>query len=422
MKVGPDIPTCNVSTDLFHFTAVTLIPCSDLTVGTWRRIATAVGIHDLVAYVCEAKRCLTWFIQSNGHGFKMEIPCQTILDVEFTIIDAEVTAAAPGSAVASFVLSQPPIFFLEHFSSPPPNGTPTRHWKRCTDWTEGYQATHVLRHDLIGSALELAQLVRNLQQSSNPGSEIALHTPSYEPQSPTSPMELPAPPMAALGGATYRYPGEPESPPSPERSFKREPVETSLDMSSPSSGPEFSRDAVAQPPHSAPMTSFPPSSFSSMPGSSMPTSASYGYDEYQGGHHMEGIHHGSQSSNYGLPISHGLAPRTFTAQTMQPIQPQIQQIQRPFYGAEQRLTQSYRVEAPRRHSSTFSQFPSPSPPLLTTPYHPPPHITQSFADNQVNQVNHLNHPTSINSGLPGMPYEADMFPRQGVDPSLFSGR
>ncbi|KAF8876740.1 hypothetical protein BD779DRAFT_1695815, partial [Infundibulicybe gibba] len=166
---------------------VTIIPCTDLSVGTWRRIATTVGKHDLVAYVCDVKRCLTWFIHSGGFGFKMEIPFDSIVDTEFT-------NAAPGSGLATFVLSQPPIFYLENVSSPNTDGTTTRHWKRCADWTEGHQATHVLRHDLIGSAVQLAHLLRNLH--ANTGSDIALHSPSYRADPPlASPMELPAPPM-----------------------------------------------------------------------------------------------------------------------------------------------------------------------------------------------------------------------------------
>ncbi|KAI0048981.1 homeobox-domain-containing protein, partial [Auriscalpium vulgare] len=132
---------------------VTIIPCSDLTIGTWRRIATSIAKHDLVAYVCDARRCLVWFIHSSGYGFKMEIPFDIIVDTEFT-------NAAPGMGLATFFLSQPPAFFLEDV---PADGT--RAWKRCADWTEGMQATKVLRHDLIGSAVQLAHVLRNFQVS-----------------------------------------------------------------------------------------------------------------------------------------------------------------------------------------------------------------------------------------------------------------
>lgn len=134
-------------------TAVTIIPCTDLSIGTWKRIATTVSRHDLVAYVCEAKQCLTWFIHSAGYGFKMEIPFDAIVETKFV-------NAAPGAGLASFFLSQPPVFFLETVTPSPNNGPPLRSWKPCSDWTEGMQATKVLRHDLVGSAVQLAQIGR----------------------------------------------------------------------------------------------------------------------------------------------------------------------------------------------------------------------------------------------------------------------
>ncbi|EIW84137.1 homeobox-domain-containing protein, partial [Coniophora puteana RWD-64-598 SS2] len=146
---------------------VTIIPCTDLSIGTWRRIATTVGKHDLVAYLCDTKRCLTWFIQSAGYGFKMEIPFDIIADTEFT-------NAAPGSGLATFLLSQPPNFYLESLS--PSGQGPIRHWKKCADWTEGQQATQVLRHDLIGSAVQLAHVLRHLNAYTQ-GSDIHLHAP-----------------------------------------------------------------------------------------------------------------------------------------------------------------------------------------------------------------------------------------------------
>ncbi|KAF8518450.1 Homeodomain-like protein, partial [Gautieria morchelliformis] len=38
---------------------VTFIPCSDLSIGSWRRISASLGQHDLVAYISNSKRCLT---------------------------------------------------------------------------------------------------------------------------------------------------------------------------------------------------------------------------------------------------------------------------------------------------------------------------------------------------------------------------
>ena len=157
---------------------MTIIPCTDLSIGTWRRVATSMGKHDLVAYVSDTKRCLTWFIHSAGFGFKMEIPFNIILKTEFA-------NAAPGTGLASFVLSQPPIFYLE--CVPPSlhsDGSIFREWKRCADWTEGHQASKVLRHDLIGSATQLTHLLRNLHDyTSCAGLDFQLtpHNTNHEP-------------------------------------------------------------------------------------------------------------------------------------------------------------------------------------------------------------------------------------------------
>ncbi|KAI5121235.1 hypothetical protein M0805_007242 [Coniferiporia weirii] len=180
---------------------ISIIPCTDLSVGSWRRIAT--GKHDLVAYVCEAKRCLTWFIHSAGYGFKMEIPFETITHTEFRHV-------SPGEGLASFHLSQPPGFFLENIVSPHSVGgtgaTLVKSWKKCSDWTEGTQASLILRHDLIGSAVQLAHVLNDLKDRRTRSSIPLLNPTAYSPSemlsTPVSAgsmsMQIPQPPLASL--------------------------------------------------------------------------------------------------------------------------------------------------------------------------------------------------------------------------------
>jgi hypothetical protein len=137
----------------FCMLAITVIPCTQLSISTWRQIATTNGKHKLIAYVCDRKRCLSWFVHSAGYGFKMVIPLETILEATFKYV-------APGTGLASFVLSHPPVFYLDTMCS----GNPVlQEWKRCMDWTEGQQASKVLQHDLIGSAIQLAHFLCSLQ-------------------------------------------------------------------------------------------------------------------------------------------------------------------------------------------------------------------------------------------------------------------
>ncbi|KAH9925536.1 uncharacterized protein B0H18DRAFT_1008884 [Fomitopsis serialis] len=120
---------------------VRLISCTDLAIGTWRRIATLQDRYDLLAYVCEAKQCVAWYVQCDGTGFKMEIPFGTITDVT-------IDGVSPGMAMVCLRLSRPPSFFLESRPALGADASATRFWKPCSDWTEDRQASKMLQHEL----------------------------------------------------------------------------------------------------------------------------------------------------------------------------------------------------------------------------------------------------------------------------------
>ncbi|KAJ3788076.1 hypothetical protein GGU10DRAFT_263629 [Lentinula aff. detonsa] len=194
VAISPDISSAKYDVDLHNIIhedqAVTFIPCTDLSIGTWRRIATTVSKHDLVAYVCEAKQSLAWFIISGGGGFKMEVPFDRIIGTEFN-------HTSPGIAHAIFTLSEPPHFYLEHPMGPRPDGRMKLSWRQCSDWTEGAQATHILRHSLLGSAPQLSHLIQRLKLHRS-DRNISLLSHSYKEDTIPSPLEIPAPPMAGL--------------------------------------------------------------------------------------------------------------------------------------------------------------------------------------------------------------------------------
>ncbi|EPS93618.1 hypothetical protein FOMPIDRAFT_1135811, partial [Fomitopsis schrenkii] len=155
---SPDIPSTHSLGDDPQLRArihedgpIRLLSCTDLAIGTWRRIATLQAEHDLLAYVCEARRCVAWYVHCAGAGFKMEIP----FDI---ITDATIDSVSPGMAVVCLTLSRPPSFFLESRASLGAD-TPaaaTRYWQPCSDWTEDMQASKVLRHELVGVAAQLS--------------------------------------------------------------------------------------------------------------------------------------------------------------------------------------------------------------------------------------------------------------------------
>jgi hypothetical protein len=334
---------------------VTIIPCTDLTIGTWRRIATTGGKHDLVAYVSDVKQCLIWFIHSEGYGFKMEIPFTTVIDTEFKTM-------GPGSGQAVFVLSQPPIFYLENSSSPRPDGSALRAWKRCSDWTEGHQATHVLRHTLIGSSVQLAHVLRSLH-SPPPISDVSRASSMYRLDPISSPVELPPPPLASLG-APFAYGGL------GMKSIHQDQLEHTRKRASYGSLDAHYRadnSGIRPPPHSAPNATFPPQAY--IPPANQPMQPNFDstvYDQYQAG-----LQQSSRNPVYSSIPSQSIPPR-----------PHISQQPQSYYNNSPRALQPFQSDNNQPGASQPMGFPTQSPPLLTTPYRPesrtnPPFQTSS---------------------------------------------
>jgi regulatory protein PHO2 len=215
----------------------------------------------------------------------MEIPFDTIIDTEFT-------NASPGSTgLASFVISRPPIFYLENSSN---DGSP-RFWKRCTDWTEGHQASRVLRHDLIGSAVPLVHLLQSLQANTDVSSP---YSPYYRSE-PPSPMEIPPPPLSVLQ-RSEQYPEQcisirPNS--QRRRSFTTANELSHLVVAGLS---HYTRDL----PHTAPAMSYTHTSYLPTP---IHSPASNSAPILVGDEHS--------LEDYGArPVSHDMTPRPYSAQ------------------------------------------------------------------------------------------------------------
>ncbi|KIJ14209.1 hypothetical protein PAXINDRAFT_12861 [Paxillus involutus ATCC 200175] len=377
---------------------VTIIPCTDLSVGTWRRIATTVGKHDLVAYLCDTKRCLTWFIHSSGYGFKMEIPFDIIVDTEFT-------NAAPGSGLASFILSQPPTFYLESCSPLGRSAEPVRHWKKCADWTEGQQATKVLRHDLVGSAVQLAHVLRHLNAHTS-GSDIRLHSPGYFSNEPSPAlMEVPPPSLAVLADTGYHYsednldlhqPGHASL--SRKRSFS--PPPTALTHSQKHTlqhQPRHPCIAIHPPPSLMPEPDSAPYSplyprYPQHP--SIQADHSPVFSGYPNAAMSQHVSHPPQSS-VGYRPSGSLAPHD-----SQPRRYSAGSIHSLAYENDGGLL-SYPGDVQPPGSITHSPFATPSPPLLTTPFYP------SGSTSNTCIVDPLDPSMPVISGMPGIPYNSD---------------
>ncbi|KAG8933202.1 hypothetical protein FRC01_010548 [Tulasnella sp. 417] len=200
---------------------ITIIQCTDLTIGTWHRIAARTGTHDLVAYTAEGSEVLTWYIYSEGYGFRMDLPFRTIERV-----DLSTTGYPPGTALATITLTQAPNFFMES------NVEQGRMWKKCTDWTEGQQASTMLRHEVIGSAAQLYQALSRF-----PGNRSPAPSPPPGAVVLRAPHSFPVVPTYSGVSATYSDPPSTGSHHSPLHSPSLEFVGSPVAM--PAAAPQF---------------------------------------------------------------------------------------------------------------------------------------------------------------------------------------
>lgn len=292
----------------------------------------------------------------------MEIPFDIIIDTEFT-------NAAPGSGLASFTLSQPPTFYLESFSPPhPARGTePVRHWKKCADWTEDQQATKVLRHNLVGSAIQLAHVLRHLNTHMS-GSDIRLHSPSYhshsQEPSPTVLEVHPLPPAAFAGVGFHYHPQNSvdlRQPDHPILTHKRS-------FSSPAPGHQLSlRDESVHLPIAQPSSSMIPEPDSSVYPQYprhpvIEVSQSNSYSNYSNNALPYHISHSSLSVNRGPSRSfspHASHQRPYSAGSAHSL---------PYEDDNRVFSLPDNLQPPG--SVVTTPFGTPSPPLLTTPFYP----------------------------------------------------
>lgn len=117
--------------------------CDNLAIGTWRRMSTSNT--DLSCFYCPTTRIMTWQIIDNSARFKMTFPLSSISRIEYYEVD-------PMYSQVDFDLLETPQFFMETVSD-----DQQREWKKCSDFTEGKQATLVTRHTIhgISSALKI---------------------------------------------------------------------------------------------------------------------------------------------------------------------------------------------------------------------------------------------------------------------------
>ncbi|KJX93895.1 hypothetical protein TI39_contig4243g00001 [Zymoseptoria brevis] len=129
--------------------------CRSLSIGTWRRVGQST--MDLVVFYSPDKACITYYINNDSAGYKIEYPFAWIKNI--TLEQGDVLAAAEGASQRSggliIELTRPPKFYMDSSGS---GG-----FYECGDFTEDQQASQVMVHQLGGPSKvlsgQLAKLV-----------------------------------------------------------------------------------------------------------------------------------------------------------------------------------------------------------------------------------------------------------------------
>lgn len=129
--------------------------CRSLSIGTWRRVGQST--MDLVIFYSPDKACVTYYINNDSAGYKIEYPFAWIKNI--TLEQGDVLAAAEGASQRSgglvIELTRPPKFYMDSSGS---GG-----FYECGDFTEDQQASQVFVHQLGGPSKvlsgQLAKLV-----------------------------------------------------------------------------------------------------------------------------------------------------------------------------------------------------------------------------------------------------------------------
>jgi hypothetical protein len=129
--------------------------CRSLSIGTWRRVGQST--MDLVIFYSPDKACITYYINNDSAGYKIEYPFAWIKNI--SLEQGDVLSAAEGASQRAgglvIELNHSPKFYMDSSGS---GG-----FYECGDFTEDQQATQVMVHHLGGPSKvlsgQLAKLV-----------------------------------------------------------------------------------------------------------------------------------------------------------------------------------------------------------------------------------------------------------------------
>ncbi|EON69593.1 hypothetical protein W97_08853 [Coniosporium apollinis CBS 100218] len=289
--------------------------CRSLSVGSWRRVGQSA--MDLVIFYSPEKCCITYYINNDSAGYKIEYPFSYIknitLDNGDVLSNAEGAAQRPGGLIVE--LNRPPNFFMDSSGS---GG-----FYQCGDFTEDQQASQVLVHHLGGHPKVLStQLAKLVTLDSFQNRHSAFDPNTLAVSAPVSPIHIPRPasqPNHITHPQHFGMP-PPEHPFSfglQPRGHKRQrsrsvPVAIDFSMFRQQPMPSFliqhqeHSPYIPNPDIFAPIPQAPPMMAPMGPTLSIDTSAGFGMDFRQ--HPMSATTANSPPSEYGTPAFYTSGP------------------------------------------------------------------------------------------------------------------
>lgn len=129
--------------------------CRSLTIGSWRRVGQ--NAMDLVIFYSPDKACITYYINNDSAGYKIEYPFSSIKNITLESGEGSPNSNGipPRPAGLVIELNRPPNFFMDSSNS---GG-----FYQCGDFTEDQQASQIMMHHLGGHpkvlSVQLAKLV-----------------------------------------------------------------------------------------------------------------------------------------------------------------------------------------------------------------------------------------------------------------------
>ncbi|KAF1345869.1 hypothetical protein BDV97DRAFT_300988 [Delphinella strobiligena] len=144
--------------------------CRSLSIGSWRRVGQSQ--MDLIIFYSPEKACVTYYINNDSAGYKIEYPFAWIKNIN--LVQGEVTTAAEGASqrMGSLVveLIRPPKFYMDSSGS---GG-----FYECGDFTEDQQASSMMVHHLGGPSKALSGQLAKLVSLEAFQNRHNLHDPS----------------------------------------------------------------------------------------------------------------------------------------------------------------------------------------------------------------------------------------------------